>query len=35
MERQGYSEDWEGKCKKHNQDQPCWDCCDDYLKEEE
>ena len=32
---EGYPEEWQGKCKKHNEDQPCWDCCDEHMQEQE
>ena len=32
--KEGYPEEWQGYCKKHKEPQPCWDCCDEYLKEE-
>ena len=28
-----YPTEWQGVCKKHNEQQPCWDCCDDYMQE--
>ena len=29
-----YPEELQEKCKKHNEYQPCWDCCDEHIKDE-